>query len=120
MRPPRTSLRSSLLGVVLLGGALVTGALAAGCGRTMSEEDCRKIADSLQQAWKEEAKKAAPAAGPAAEKAAGVVRSEEEKLVSEWTAECKKDLVGRRIDSTEFQCLLAAKTLAQISKCAEL
>jgi hypothetical protein len=95
-------------------------ALLAGCGRTMTEADCAKIAENLQQAWREEAKKASPTDAAAAEKAAGVLRIEEERLVSEWTAECKKDLVGRRVEAEEIECLLAAKTLEQIGKCAEL
>jgi hypothetical protein len=98
--------------------ALFALALLAGCGRTMTEADCAKIAENLQQAWKEEAKKAAPTDAAAAEKAAGVLRTEEERLVNEWTAECKKDLVGRQVEAKEIECLLAAKTLEQIGKCA--
>jgi len=39
---------------------LVALLLAPGCGRTMTEDDCRKIGESLQKAWDAEAKKAAP------------------------------------------------------------
>jgi len=114
MRP-----RPSLPNAALFACALATSALAPSCGRILTEDDCRKVADSLQQAWKDEAKKAAPTDGPAADKAAGVVRSEEERLVSEWTAECKRDLVGHPVEPRELDCLLAARTLAHITQCAE-
>jgi hypothetical protein len=93
--------------------------LAAGCGKTMTEDDCRRIGEHLTQAWDAEAKKAAPTEGEAAEKASGVLKSEQEKLLNEWAAECKKDFAGRRVDANEMDCILAAKTLEQITKCAE-
>jgi hypothetical protein len=99
--------------------ALAAALLAAGCGRTMTEEDCRRIGETMQAAWLAEVKKAAPPESPTSAKAAGVLKSEEERLVSEWTAECKKELQGRRIDAKEMSCLLAAKTLEQLTKCAE-
>jgi hypothetical protein len=85
----------------------------------VTEDDCRKVGENMQQAWQAEAKKAAPLEGTGAEKAAGVLKTEEERLASEWAAECKKELLGRRVDAKEIDCLLAARSLDQITKCSE-
>jgi hypothetical protein len=91
-----------------------------GCGRTMTDDDCKKVADNMLTVWQAEAKKSAPESGPGVEKAAAVIKSEGEKLVGEWSAECKKELVDRRVDPRELDCLLGAKSIEQINKCAEL
>jgi len=98
---------------------LVTVVLSAGCGRTVTEEDCTQVKDNMRAAWTAEAKKAAPADGAGSEKAAAVVRSEGERLVGDWMAECKKELMGRRVEPKEMDCLLQAKTIADINKCGE-
>ena len=98
---------------------LVAALAAAGCGRTVTEDDCRKIGDTLQQAWQAEAKKATPLEGTGAEKAAGVLKAEEERLVSEWAAECKREIQDRRVDAKEMDCLLASKTLEQVTRCSK-
>jgi hypothetical protein len=87
-----------------------------GCGRTVSAEDCTQIRDNMRAAWAAEATKAVPANG--AEKATAVLRTEGDRLVEEWMAECKKELMGRRADPKEMDCLLSAKTLGDINKCA--
>ena len=92
----------------------------AGCGRTVTEADCTHIKDNMRDAWAAESKKAAPAEGAGAEKAAAVIRTEGEKLVTDWMAECKKELMGRRVEPKEMDCLLQAKTLGAINKCSEL
>lgn len=96
------------------------GLLVAGCGKTMTEDDCNKVAANMRDVWSAEAKKAAPAEGPAAEKASVVIKSEGEKIVGDWLLECKKELMGRRVDPKEMDCLLGAKSIAEINKCAEL
>jgi hypothetical protein len=90
-----------------------------GCGRTVTEEDCVKIRDNMREAWALESKKAAPADPAGAEKAASVIKTEGEKLTNDWMAECKKELQGRRVEPKEIECLLGAKSLAQINKCSE-
>jgi hypothetical protein len=99
--------------------AVALALAGAGCGKTMTEEDCRKVGESMQAAWEAEVKKATPPEGTGAEKAAGVLKTEKDRLISEWTAECKKELQGRRVDAKEMDCLLAAKTLDQLAKCSE-
>jgi hypothetical protein len=106
MRPPPYG--RSLLSLVLL----------AGCGRTVSEADCTQIKENMRAAWSAEAKKAAPPEG-AADKAAAVVRAEGDKLTADWMAECKKELMGRRVEPKEMDCLLRAKTIADINRCSE-
>jgi hypothetical protein len=109
---------AAMLGWAKVGFLLVTVA-ALGCGRTVTEEDCTQIKDNMRAAWTAEAKKAAPEGGAGAEKAAGVVRSEGDKLVADWMAECKKELMGRRVEPKEMDCLLHAKTIADINKCGD-
>jgi hypothetical protein len=113
-------------GTISLAASLaLVAAAAAGCGRTVNEDDCVKIRDNMRDAWAAEAKKAAPAdtAGPDAaartEKASAVVKSEGERLATDWMTECRKDLIGRRAEPKEMDCLLRAKTLSQITKCSE-
>lgn len=103
-------------------GWALCGLLVAvtGCGRTVSEADCTHIKDNMREAWAVESKKAAPADGAGAEKAAAVVKAEGEKLTTDWMAECKNELMGRRVESKEMDCLLQAKTLRAITKCSEL
>ena len=91
----------------------------AGCGRTVTDDDCARIKDNMREAWAAEAKKATPTEGPAADKASAVVKTEGEKLVNDWMGECKKELVGRRVEAKEMDCLLQAKTIADIGKCGE-
>ena len=100
--------------------ALPAVLLVVGCGKTMTDDDCQKVAGTMRQVWLAEAQKAALTEGPAAEKAQAVVRSEAEKLVTDWSAECKKELQGRRVDPKEMDCLLHAKSIVDVHHCAEL
>jgi hypothetical protein len=99
---------------------VVLACAALGCGKTVTEEDCKKIAVKMHDVWVAEAKNAAPKDGPGSEKAAAVIKGEGDKLDAEWAAECKKELLGRRVDSREITCIFGAKTIAEINKCAEL
>jgi hypothetical protein len=109
----RRALRSALLAIC--GLCAVAG---AGCGRKLSDGDCRRVADHLGEVWAAEAKKE-EAEGPGKEKAAEVIRQEGERLAREWVDDCKKDMVGKRVEEKELGCLLAAATMADIQKCAE-
>ena len=94
-------------------------AALAGCGRTVSESDCTSIKENMRAAWSAEAQRAAPADPAGAERASAVIRSEGDKLVNDWMTECKKELMGRRVEPKEMDCLLKAKTIDDISKCTE-
>jgi len=114
--PPRSFPRALRAAVI---AASVFSALAvAGCGRKVSDGDCRKVADHLGEVWAAEAKKE-ETDGPGKEKAADVIRQEGERLSREWLDECKKDIVGKRVEDKELTCLLASKTMADIQKCSE-
>jgi hypothetical protein len=89
-----------------------------GCGSTVSEEDCRAIANNVRETWKAETKDA-PREGPTAEKAAGVIRSEGEKLAAELASECRNKLVGQEISGQELECLKGARTLAELRGCSK-
>jgi hypothetical protein len=94
--------------------------LTAGCARTVTEDDCREIGSAVKAAWEAEVKQAAPAAGePAATNATVVLDSEGKKLASEWTADCRRQLMGRPVDSKELSCLTRSKTLEELGQCAE-
>lgn len=97
--------------------ALLFVLLLPACGRTVSQADCEKIKENMREAWADESKKAA-ADAPSSEKAQAVIKAEGEKLCADWMAECKKELMGRRVDQKEMDCLLEAKTIAEINKCA--
>src|SRR4051812_32082097 len=90
----------------------------AGCGKTLTEDDCKRIADNMREVWQAESQKAAVADGASSDKAAAVIKTEGDKLVGDWSGECKKDLSGKRVDPREVDCLLSAKTIAQINKCS--
>ncbi|WP_437805394.1 hypothetical protein [Sorangium sp. So ce1078] len=96
---------------------MVAGALFdAGCGKTMSEEDCRRIGEAMRAAWAAEVKRAGPAEGSG--KATVVIASEGERLSSEWTSDCKRELAGSEVDPGEIDCLTRAKTLEELRRCA--
>lgn len=97
--------------------ALLLALVLSGCGRTVTEDDCVKIKENMRDAWAAESKRAAEN-GPAPEKATAVVNAEGAKLVSDWMGECKKELMGRRVDPKEMDCLLKARTIGEINKCA--
>jgi hypothetical protein len=100
--------------------------ICAGCGHTVTDQDCKQIGDNMLAIWKAEAAKAAASAAPpgapspTAEKAQAVVATEGDKLVTEWSAQCKKELSGRRVDQKEMDCLLKATSVAEMSKCTDL
>ena len=83
----------------------------------MTEDDCRKIAENVREAWARETKDVHAPEGPNTDKAAGVIKSEGEKLVSGWAAECRSKLLEQPVDSNEMKCLLGAKTLAELRGC---
>lgn len=91
---------------------------ATGCGRKVNETDCRQVADHLGEVWTAEAKKEATD-GPGKDKAEEVIRQEGERFKQDWAEDCKKELVGKRVESKELTCLLATKTMGEIQKCAE-
>lgn len=104
-------------GVAIGACTLGLGALAVGCGKTMTEQDCQKLADHMREVWNAEAARAAPEDGPVAEKASAVIQSEGERTVGEFLSECKQQLEGRRVDASEVDCILDAKTMAGIKEC---
>jgi len=96
------------------GLTLLMGVLTCGCGKTMTEQDCQKVADHMSEVWNNETTKAAPNEGPGAEKATAVIRTEGERTVGEFLSECKQQLEGRRVDASEVECVLEATTMAAI------
>jgi len=106
------------------GWALLIGLVLSGCGRTVTEDDCVKIKDNMHAAWAAESDKAIAEArkgdpeAPGPEKAAAVIKAEGEKLTIDWMAECKQELMGRRVEPKEMDCLLKATSIAQINKCS--
>ncbi|MEZ4296249.1 MAG: hypothetical protein R3B70_14855 [Polyangiaceae bacterium] len=116
--PPSPRPEPHLRAAALTAAALLLALGAAGCGRKISEADCRKVSDHLGEVWAAEAKKE-ETDGPGRDKAMDVIRLEGDRLTREWMDECKKDLVGKRVEDKELTCLLATKTMADIQKCTE-
>lgn len=108
--------RASLFVVAALAALLALP--VAACGTTVSEDDCRAIAGNLREAWKAEIKDA-PREGPTAQKAAGVITSEGEKLAADFASECRSTLVGQEISGKELECLKGAKSLAELRGCSK-
>jgi len=116
----RLERRASRLAARMLCGAAAIGGLAAivGCGRTVSEDDCRAIAANVRDAWARETKDVKAPEGPNTDKATGVIKSEGEKLAAGWAAECRAKLLDQKVDSKEMKCLLGSKTLAELRACS--
>jgi hypothetical protein len=100
---------------VLLGASC----LLSGCGKTVTEEDCRAVADHLRAVWQAEWDRMA-ARAEGVDKPASVVKAEGDKLAADWVVECKAKLVGNPSDRKDMRCLLDAKTIADIRKCSAL
>ncbi|WP_437283322.1 hypothetical protein WME90_22925 [Sorangium sp. So ce375] len=100
--------------LLVLAGALLGG----GCSKTMSEDDCRAIGEVMRTAWAAEAKRVGPTDAGGSGKALVVIASEGEKLSSEWTSDCKRELAGSKVDPGEIGCLTRAKTLEELRRCA--
>jgi len=100
--------------------ASLVGSLS-GCERTVKREDCDAIAASMHRVWTAEVqasveknKKDVPA-----DRAKEVIKTEGEKMKAEWAAECKKEVMGRRADPKEIECLLKVKSFDEVAKCGE-
>ncbi|WP_437312571.1 hypothetical protein [Sorangium sp. So ce385] len=106
--------RRAARALLVLAGALV----GVGCGKTLSEDDCRRIGEAMRAAWAAEAKRSGPAEPGSSGKAAVVIASEGERLSSEWTSDCKRELAGSEVDPGEVDCLTRAKTLDEIRRCS--
>lgn len=92
-------------------------ALAAGCDRTLTKDDCDRVGAHMRKVWDAEARAVAPGGEAAHDKAVSVIRSEGDRMSRDWTDQCKKELEGQRVDDGEIDCLLAAPTLAAIQEC---
>ena len=88
------------------------------CGKTMTSSDCGRVGDHLRAVWDSEAGLALPADVPKSERAQNAIRGEGEKMQTEWLAQCRRELEGRKVDEKEVDCLMAAKTIEAIQGCA--
>ncbi len=101
--------------LIILQGAFVL----SGCVRDVTESDCRSLATHVHDVWTAEAK-FPEKAGPSAEKAVAVIKSEGAKLEESLMVTCKRDYVGKPRASGEFSCLSQAKTFAEVQACATI
>lgn len=107
----------SAAGFVVVCLALAGSALG-GCERKVDARDCEAIAANITKIWEAEAARMSEGAARN-DKAAAVIKAEGEKLRESWLGECRGELAGRRADKKEMECLLAAKTLDELTKCSE-
>ncbi len=105
----------------LRGAALLVCLLApVGCGKTMTDADCDRVGKHMRSVWDAEATATAPETTPqSTERARLVLKGEGDRMQAEWTAECRRELEGRKVDGQEVECILAAKTIDQIQACAQ-
>ncbi|KYF69225.1 hypothetical protein [Sorangium cellulosum] len=103
-----------VVALLVVAGAL----LGAGCKKTMSEDDCRRVGEAMRAAWAAEAKRVGPTGPQVSGKASVVLASEGERLSSEWTSDCKRELAGSEVDPGEIDCLARAKTLEELRRCS--
>lgn len=98
--------------------AIAIAALSGCGGKTLTEDDCKQIDAKMREVWQAESQKAAASAEVKSDKGAAVVKTEGDKLGPDWMAECKKDLVGKRADQKELDCMFSAKSIADLNKCS--
>lgn len=100
--------------------ALVALTSALGCGRTMSQSDCERIGDRMREIWDAETKATAPDSSDerTSDLARLVLKNHRERVGNEWMSQCRRELEGRRVDQKEIDCILKAKTIAEIQACS--
>jgi len=110
---------SSCLPVPLLSCAFACGIvlLGVGCGKTMTNDDCKRVGDHIRKVWDSEMEAAAPEKGPRSERASHTIKSEGDRVEAEWKSTCERELEGRKVDNQEVDCILGAKTVTDIQKC---
>lgn len=102
----------------LVASLSAAGLLLGGCGRTMTEADCERVGKHMRALWDAEAKESLPDDAKGNERAEIVIKGEGDRVVSEWTTLCRREIEGRRIESAEVDCILAAKSIAAVQQCA--
>jgi hypothetical protein len=86
----------------------------------MTEGDCERVGKHMRSVWDAEASATAPENGAAiAERAKLVIKGEGDRMEAEWNADCRRELEGRKVDDKEVECILAAKSIAEIQRCAQ-
>ena len=100
-------------------GLSVFCVVLAGCGKTMTEGDCERVGKHLAEVWDADVQATEPVDdGPKSERAKLVLSGERERMKGDWMTQCKRELDGRKVDEKELECLMAAKTVADIQGCA--
>ena len=92
---------------------------ASGCGKTMTEAECKRVGAHLRGVWDAEATAASPTEGVvASERAKNAIKSEGDKMEADWLSQCRRELEGRTVDTREVECIFGSKTVAEIQSCA--
>lgn len=92
--------------------------LLLGCGQDMTQADCDRVGKHMRSVWDAEAAAVAPKEGPVSERARLVIKAEGDRIESEWSADCRRELEGRKVDDKEVECILKAGSIAAIQLCA--
>ncbi|MBK6516979.1 MAG: hypothetical protein IPM79_22155 [Polyangiaceae bacterium] len=106
----------SALGFVVV--ALALAPIGGGCGKTMTKDDCDRVAKHIRGVWDSEAERAAPEKGERSARAMNVIKTEGDKMETEWRGICEREIEGRKVDPHEVDCFLAAKTIDEVQRCA--
>lgn len=97
---------------------VLVAAASGGCGKTMTKDDCERVAKHIRGVWDSEAERAAPEKGERSARAMNVIKTEGDKVEAEWRGVCEREIEGRKVDEHEVECFLAAKTIEEVQRCA--
>ena len=85
----------------------------------MTQSDCERLGNHMREVWDTDVKATAPAGeGKVSDLAEVVLKNHREKIGSEWMNQCRRELEGRRVDDREIECIMKAKTIADVQACA--
>jgi hypothetical protein len=101
-----------------LGAVVPFVALVGGCQKTMTVDDCDRIGRHIREVWDDEMEVGAPEPYARSARAVHAIKSEGDRMETEWRSICERELEGRKVDTTEVECILGAKTTAAIQDCA--
>ncbi|MCC6525499.1 MAG: hypothetical protein IT373_22810 [Polyangiaceae bacterium] len=100
---------------VALVAAAVVGPVALGCRGEASDDDCERVGKALEALWRRETASVAGTAPGGFSYHAGRQGTD---LASGFVARCRSSLVGKPLGKGELACVLDARALADLERCA--
>ncbi|MBI4956212.1 MAG: hypothetical protein HY908_29610 [Myxococcales bacterium] len=100
---------------VVLVATAVAVAAAPGCRGEASDDDCERAGKAIESLWRRETASVAGTAPGGFSYHAGRQGTD---LASGFVARCRANLVGKALGKGELACVLDARTLADLERCA--